>query len=129
MNTVLLVDDDKLMREILRINLEKHDFSILEAIHGKGVLEIVSRQPVDAILLDLGLPDGNGLTFLEDIRKYTQAPVIILSGEHASTIKVQSLEAGADDYIEKPFDMDVLIAHLHSTVARYKETRANENKS
>ena len=121
MDTILLIEDDKLIRQMLRDTLERKNYIILEAMNGKRALEILDHHHVNLILLDLTLPDGNGLDFIPRIRTKTNAPVIIVSGEYSKDHKVRTLNAGADDYIEKPFDTDLLIARINANIRRYKD--------
>lgn len=127
MDTVLLVEDDKFLRHTLKENLENEDFIVFEAAAGKRLTEIVRQHHVDLILLDLRLPDGNGLDFIRDIRQHTDVPVIIVSGENRKAEKLEGLETGADDYVCKPFEMDELIARIKANLRRYKGQTSNEN--
>lgn len=128
MDTLLLVEDDRFLRHTLRENLEKEDFLILEAAAGKRLTEIVRQHRVDLILLDLHLPDGSGLDFIQDIRRHTDVPVIIVSGENHKAGKLEGLKMGADDYVCKPFEMDELIARIKANLRRYKGLVSNENE-
>tara|TARA_B100001989_G_C24544605_1_gene469905 strand:+ start:1563 stop:2279 length:717 start_codon:yes stop_codon:yes gene_type:complete len=121
MDTVLVVEDDKLIREILKSGLEKDNYIIFEAANGTRSVEIVKNHDVDLILLDLYLPDGNGLDYMKDIRQYTNVPIIILSGKNEKAVKVSGLEQGADDYVHKPFDIDELKARIKANLRRYHE--------
>ncbi len=123
MDTILLIEDDKLIRQMLRDTLERKNYIILEAMNGKRSLEILEHHNVNLILLDLTLPDGNGANFIPHIREKTNAPVIIVSGEYCKDQKVKTLNAGADDYIEKPFDPDLLIARINANLRRYKDIK------
>lgn len=125
MNRVLLVEDDKLLRHGLRGNLEDKNFSVLEAMSAQRMIEIIKKHPVDLILLDLGLPDGNGLDFMTSIKKHTDAPVIIMTGNHSKDSKIKGLYNGADDYLFKPFDIDELSARITANIRRYKDPSNN----
>jgi len=127
LNTVLLVDDDKDIRRMMREQLEKHDFLVLEAAAGKRLIQILEQQPVDIILLDLQLLDGSGLSFIPEIRKHTDAPLIIVSGRNETAGKVESLDKGADDYVHKPFDMDELMARIRASLRRHRSAPSNQN--
>lgn len=127
MDTVLLVEDDGLFREMLRDTLQPHDFNVMEAISGKRSLEILQEHPVDLIVLDLHLVDGYGLDFMPRIRTHTQAPVIILSGEHSQAEKIKGLKKGADDYMTKPFDPDELLARIQANLRRQNMPTNAEN--
>ena len=118
MNTLLLVDDNKNMRLMLRENLQKHDFLVIEASHGKRVLEILDRHEIDLILLDVRLPDGNCCDFFSDIRMRTHAPVIMMSGDRDKNSALKGFKAGADDYLGKPFHPDILVAKVRAILKR-----------
>lgn len=119
METLLLVEDDKLLRYIIKEYLEKSDFVILEAANGKRSVDIVAHHNIDLVLMDLQLPDGNGLDFIPDIRSHTDVPLLIISGQHDKTSKVDGLTRGADDYISKPIDYDELKARIKAHLRRY----------
>ncbi|MEZ5814454.1 MAG: response regulator transcription factor [Alphaproteobacteria bacterium] len=127
MNTLLLVEDDKMQRQMLRESLEGEDFVVLEAALGRRMLEILDHHRVDLILLDLRLPDGSGLDFIEEIRSRTDVPLIIVSGEHNAFKRICGFETGADDYVDKPFDVDELIARIRANLRRYCNIPSNEN--
>ncbi len=119
LNTILLVEDDKTTRFMLREQLEKNDFIILEACAGRRCLEIIEQYPVNLILLDLNLPDGNGFDFIDKIKAQTDVPLIILSSEKDEDKRVESFEIGADDFVSKPFNSKVLIARIKAHIRRY----------
>ncbi len=108
----LLIDDEKQIRRLLRMALEGADYQVFEAETGQsGLEEIVHRRP-DVVLLDLGLPDMPGLTVLRRLREWTRVPVLILSVRDDPEEKVAALDAGADDYVTKPFDTAELLARV-----------------
>ena len=108
----LVIDDEKQMRRLLRLALEDADYQVFEAETGQGGLEeIVHRRP-DVVLLDLGLPDIVGVKVLQRMREWTQVPVLILSVRDDPAEKVTALDAGADDYVTKPFDTGELLARV-----------------
>ncbi|MDP7142563.1 MAG: response regulator transcription factor [Alphaproteobacteria bacterium] len=127
MDTILLVDDDKLLRHMLKKSLEREDFLVIESTNGKRTLEVVRRHPIDLILLDIHLPDGSGLEFIHDIRFHTKAPVIIVSGDDTKNNKLDGLASGADDYVTKPVDVDVLLAKIKANIRRAKEYQRTRN--
>ena len=127
MNTLLIVEDDRMSREMLKSCLEHKNFIVFEAVNGKRSIEILDHHKVNLILLDLHLPDGNGLDLLKKIRIRTDVPVIIVSGEDASTIKVKGLNLGADDFISKPFHPDELVARIDANIRRHQGQAANKN--
>lgn len=109
---VLVIEDDRLIRRLLRASLPSRGFSVIEAETGGAGLEIVKSETVDLIILDIGLPDVSGLGLLRHIRRDFNIPVVILSYTGAVTTKVEALEAGASDYVTKPFNVEELAARL-----------------
>ena len=110
--SVLVIDDEVQMRRMLRISLEAADYRVWEAASGElGLVEAASRKP-DVILLDLSLPDLDGVTVLKRLRDWCRAPVIILSVRDDESEKIKALDGGADDYVTKPFHTDELLARL-----------------
>lgn len=117
-HSALIIDDEKQIRRLLRLALEGAGYHVREAETGQaGLLEIVHRQP-DVVLLDLGLPDVEGLHVLERLREWTRVPVLILSVRDDAEEKVAALDAGADDYVTKPFDTAELLARLRAAQRR-----------
>ena len=111
-SSALIIDDEKQIRRLLRIALEGADYHVLEADTGQsGLMAIVQSRP-DVVLLDLGLPDTEGAKVLERLREWTRVPVLILSVRDNPEEKVAALDAGADDYVTKPFDTAELLARL-----------------
>jgi two-component system KDP operon response regulator KdpE len=109
---VLVVDDEPQVRRFLRSSLDAAAYTLIEASTGEaGLSEAASRQP-DVILLDLGLPDLDGLEVTRRLREWTQTPIIILSARGQDRDKVEALDAGADDYLTKPFSLTELLARL-----------------
>ena len=110
--SALIIDDEKQIRRLLRLALEGADYHVLEADGGQpGLMAIVQSRP-DVVLLDLGLPDMEGAKVLERLREWTRVPVLILSVRDDPEEKVAALDAGADDYVTKPFDTAELLARL-----------------
>jgi len=118
---VLVVDDEPQIVRALRINLAARSYEVITASTGGQALEAAARHHPDLILLDLGLPDLDGVEVIKGLRGWTEVPIIILSGRSQSTAKVQALDAGADDYVTKPFNVDELFARVRA-VARRSET-------
>lgn len=118
MNTVLITEDSALVRSSLKSLLEKQGYLTLEAANGKRLLDVIDRHPVDLILLDLHLPDGSALDLLETVRKKSQVPLIIVSGEKCKDIRIECLKKGADDYVMKPFDKKELMARIQANMRR-----------
>ncbi len=109
---ILLIDDEQAIRNIVRMSLEANGYQICEAIDGKSGMEKVSEFHPHLVLLDLGLPDINGLEVLKALRKWTRVPIIILTVTDQEQVKVQLLDAGADDYLTKPFGANELLARV-----------------
>jgi two-component system, OmpR family, KDP operon response regulator KdpE len=110
--TILIIDDELAIRRFLRLTLESSGFTVAEASTGKdGLYKAASGHP-DAVILDLGLPDMDGLEVLSKIREWSAMPVIILSVRDAESGKIAALDGGADDYVTKPFGTGELIARL-----------------
>jgi len=117
-NRVLVVDDDEPLARALMINLRAHGYDVTPAINGRSALDLAGRLRPDVVVLDLGLPDIDGIEVLEGIRGWSTMPVIVLSARSTSSEKVEALDAGADDYVTKPFGMDELLARVRAAVRR-----------
>ena len=116
--TALVIDDEIQIRRLLRIVLEEENYRVLESESGQhGLSEIALRRP-DVVLLDLGLPDMDGLVVLGRLREWSRVPVLILSVRDGPEDKVAALDAGADDYVTKPFDSTELLARLRAIQRR-----------
>jgi two-component system KDP operon response regulator KdpE len=109
---VLVIEDDRLIRRLLRASLPSRGFAIIEAETGAAGLDVLKSEPLDLIILDLGLPDVNGLGLLRHIRGDFNIPIVVLSYTGSVTTKVEALEGGAADYVTKPFNVDELVARL-----------------
>ncbi|MGH3154118.1 MAG: response regulator [Streptosporangiaceae bacterium] len=118
MTRVLIVDDEPQILRALRINLRVRDYDVQVAATGTEALQMASHRPPDLIILDLGLPVLDGVEVIQGLRGWTKAPIIVLSGRADSTDKVEALDAGADDYITKPFGVDELLARMRAAVRR-----------
>ncbi len=118
MTTVLVVDDEPQIVRALRINLTARGYRVLAAADGAGALRTAADGKPDVIVLDLGLPDLDGTVVIERLRRWTSAPVIVLSARTEPADKVHALDAGADDYVTKPFGMDELLARLRAAARR-----------
>jgi two-component system KDP operon response regulator KdpE len=109
---VLLIEDEPQMRRFLRAALESHDYRLVEATTSReGLAQATARSP-DVILLDLGLPDGDGIDLARRIREWSATPIVVISARGKEQDKVAALDAGADDYLTKPFGTDELLARL-----------------
>jgi two-component system KDP operon response regulator KdpE len=115
---VLVVDDEPQILRALRINLRVRDYEVHVAATGAEALEVAGRYPPDLVILDLGLPDLDGVEVIHGLRGWTKAPIIVLSGRADSVDKVEALDAGADDYITKPFGVEELLARMRAAVRR-----------
>ena len=118
MTRVLVVDDEPQILRALRINLRVRDYDVHVAATGAEALEVAGRYPPDLVILDLGLPDLDGVEVIEGLRGWTKAPIIVLSGRADSVDKVEALDAGADDYVTKPFGVEELLARMRAAVRR-----------
>ncbi|HEY0453657.1 response regulator [Actinophytocola sp.] len=118
MTTVLVVDDEPQIVRALRINLTARGYHVLAAADGTGALRAAADGKPDVIVLDLGLPDLDGTAVIEQLRRWTSIPIIVLSARTDAADKVRALDAGADDYVTKPFGMDELLARLRAAVRR-----------
>ena len=118
MSFVLVVDDDPAMRRTLTINLRARDYDVETAGDGRSALQIVEERMPDVVLLDLGLPDLDGISVLTRLRSFTQVPVIVVSARTDSDDKVEALDLGADDFITKPFSIEELLARVRATSRR-----------
>jgi two-component system KDP operon response regulator KdpE len=109
---ILVVEDEPQIRRFLRATLHAHGYRLVEAITGAdGLIEAASRQP-EVVIIDLGLPDMDGLDVIRRLREWSSVPVIVLSARGGERDKVAALDAGADDYMEKPFGTDELLARI-----------------
>ncbi len=118
MTRVLVVDDEPQILRALTINLRARHYDVVAAPDGETALAAAADQQPDVVLLDLGLPDMDGLQVIEGLRGWTTAPIIVLSGRADSTDKIEALDAGADDYVTKPFSMGELLARMRATERR-----------
>jgi two-component system, OmpR family, KDP operon response regulator KdpE len=115
---VLVADDEPAMLRALRINLRVREYDVTTAGTGRAALAEASRRPPDAVILDLGLPDMDGMEVIGGLRGWSRAPVIVLSGRCGPGDKIAALDAGADDYVTKPFSMEELLARLRAMLRR-----------
>ena len=115
---VLIVDDEPAMLRALRINLRVREYDVATAATGREALAEARQRPPDAVILDLGLPDVDGMEVIRRLRGWSRAPVIVLSGHTGPGDKIAALDAGADDYVTKPFSMEELLARLRAVLRR-----------
>ena len=123
---VLVVDDEPQIVRALRINLAARGYHVLTAPDGRGALGVAVDGKPDVVVLDLGLPDLDGTEVIAGLRGWSTVPIIVLSARTDSVDKVQALDAGADDYVTKPFGMDELLARLRAAVRRATGTGDGE---
>lgn len=115
---ILIVEDDTSVRNLITTTLKAHDYRYLTAPNGQtAILEASSHNP-DIVLLDLGLPDIDGVEVIEKIRTWSNMPIIVISARSEDTDKIDALDAGADDYLTKPFSVEELLARLRVTQRR-----------
>ncbi|MFI7588672.1 response regulator [Spongisporangium articulatum] len=115
---VLIVDDEPQIVRALRINLLARQYEVLTAATASEALRLARAERPDLVVLDLGLPDADGVDVVKQLRAWTDVPVLILSGRLDSGAKVQALDAGADDYVTKPFSVDELLARVRAVTRR-----------
>lgn len=116
--TILLVEDEKAIANFLTVMLQAHDYHVLEADTGAQAIALAAAHSPQLILLDLGLPDMDGLAVLDEIRAWSLAPVIVVSARDQESIQVEALDRGADDYITKPFRNAELMARIRTALRR-----------
>ncbi|MFJ4288262.1 two-component system response regulator KdpE [Cupriavidus sp. NPDC089707] len=122
--TILLVEDEPHIRRFVRLTLEAEGCTVHEAESLKrGLVEAGTRQP-DLVILDLGLPDGDGLKLIGEVRTWTAVPILVLSARSGEADKVGALDAGADDYLTKPFGVAELVARLRVLLRRHARANA-----
>ena len=119
---VLIVDDEQAIRRFLRVALTSQGYVVVEAISGQGALSDAVTYKPDVIILDLGLPDIDGVEVTRLLREWTQIPIIILSVRGSESDKIAALDAGADDYLTKPFGVGELLARLRAALRRAAQT-------
>lgn len=121
---VLVVEDELQMRRFLRASMSAHGYRVAEAVRGADAIAAASTDNPDVILLDLGLPDGDGIDVLLRIREWSRVPVIVISARGRDDDKVAALDGGADDYLTKPFSVDELLARIRVALRHAESARA-----
>jgi two-component system KDP operon response regulator KdpE len=127
--TILVIEDEAMIRRYLRLTLESQDYRLLEASTGEEGLALASSYKPEVILLDLGLPDIDGLEVITRSRKWTSNPIIILSARGKEQDKIQALESGADDYLTKPFSTGELTTRIKVALRRFTRSGSPSNES
>jgi two-component system, OmpR family, KDP operon response regulator KdpE len=123
---VLVVEDEPAMRRFLRASLTSHGFKLVEAAGAREAMGLASSRNPEIVLLDLGLPDGDGIDFTRQLREWTQVPIIVLSARGQESDKVAALDAGADDYVTKPFGVAELLARMRVALRRAQRASGGE---
>ena len=125
--TLLVVEDDVQIRRFVRLSLEREGFRVREAeTYASGLVDAGTSKP-DVVILDLGLPDGDGTDFVRELRGWSQVPVLILSARTMETDKIDVLDAGADDYLTKPFSVGELLARVRALLRRVSRSPDSES--
>ena len=122
---ILIVDDEPQITRVLRRSLTTHGYDVHVASDGEAALQTFGDWPPDLVITDLSMPDMNGLELCKALRAISQVPIIVLSVRGEERTKVQALDAGADDYVTKPFGMDELLARIRATLRRAPEGDAD----
>lgn len=123
---ILIVEDEVEIRRFVRLTMEAEGYEVHEADGvQRGLIEAGTRRP-DLVVLDLGLPDGDGIELIRDLRAWSAVPVIVLSARSGEADKIVALDAGADDYLVKPFGAGELLARVRAQVRRHRQTPAGE---
>ena len=122
MTRILIVEDEAQLRRALGINLRARGYDVDTVDDGTTALVAAGRQPPDLVILDLGLPDLDGVEVVHGLRGWSAVPIIVLSARDAQVDKVAALDAGADDYVTKPFGMDELLARIRAALRRASPT-------
>jgi two-component system, OmpR family, KDP operon response regulator KdpE len=126
---ILIVEDQPELIRALRINLRARQYEVLSARTGREALALAASRPPDAIILDLGLPDIDGTEVIVELRRWCQAPIIVLSGRTSPGDKIGALDVGADDYVTKPFAMAELLARLRAALRRDEGQASSDQPS
>ena len=121
---ILIVEDEAAMQRFLQTTLRAHGFAVLDAATAKAAMVLVTTHTPDLILLDLGLPDGDGLELVKQIRGWSQVPILVVSARGREADKVEALDLGADDYLTKPFGTRELLARIRVALRHRVQTTA-----
>ena len=115
---ILVVEDDPPIRNLMSTTLKAHDYRYLTAANGESAIMLSSSHNPDIMLLDLGLPDMDGVDVIKKVRSWSNMPIIVISARSEDNDKIEALDAGADDYLTKPFSVEELLARIRSTCRR-----------
>ncbi len=126
---VLVVEDDAPVRHLITVSLSAEDYNVLASNTAAEAVQLAATQNPDMILLDLGLPDGDGVEVIGKVRSWTETPIIVISARDKDTDKIEALDAGADDYLTKPFSVAELLARLRSTQRRLTHLAAGNTEA
>lgn len=117
--SILIADDEPEIRELLRLYLEKDGYRVLESQNGIETLELLKKEQVDLLVLDIMMPELDGFSVLRKVRKENNIPVLILSAKDSDADRILGLDLGADDYLTKPFNPLEAVARIHSNIRRF----------
>src|SRR5579885_1799876 len=123
---VLIIEDEPEIRRFLRVTLSQHGYKPVEAETGREGLKQITAYPPDLVILDLGLPDMDGMNIIKQVREWNAVPIIVLSARGQERDKVEALESGADDYLTKPFGAGELLARLKVALRHRRKPEAQE---
>ena len=126
---VMVVEDDAPVRHLITVSLSAEDYGVIAAATAAEAVQLAASQNPDIILLDLGLLDGDGVEVIEKVRLWTETPIIVISARDEDTDKIEALDAGADDYLTKPFSVAELLARLRSTQRRLTHLAAGNTEA
>lgn len=120
MTTILVVDDDAHIRELLRLNLRREGLDVVEASDGREAIDILESEKINLAIMDVMMPNMDGFTACEEIRKFSNLPLLLLTAKGETIDKVRGFRLGIDDYVVKPFDPPELVARVHALLKRYR---------
>lgn len=123
--TILVIEDDSTIANFIRVALTARDYACLEAANGRAGLVLLTSHNPDVVLLDMGLPDMDGMEVLREIRSFSQVPVIVVTARGLESEKAQTLDSGADDYLSKPFSMVELLARIRVALRHAQQRKGN----
>ena len=126
---IMVVEDDAPVRHLITVSLSVEDYIVLSAETAAQAVQLAATSNPDIILLDLGLPDGDGIEVIEKVRLWAETPIIVISARDEDTDKIEALDAGADDYLTKPFSVAELLARLRSTQRRLTHLAAGNTEA